>query len=287
MRVILGFLLCLTLVLYVAPVGGRGVKSTKKFNYEDVRRAYANAVSTLGDAVANEIGMDTFLNDLSAYAEYDGTPLADLPNTDRITIRPDEHWALTYTDPQSPGVTTALFLPETRNFDPNVGLPDELPGYAIEAIRERYPLFYERYLSDLETNYANSRTDMEFDDTTYGPDADGAYPQRTDVGGGFALERIGTAHDRLAMTYPLEVGTGRSTNESYYIEAGIEYGAFTRLWVGQFHVQAERNGTLLFCTKLNVMSFNANLGDTKMYCMRGRTKEKCNFLRTYVYVSRS
>ena len=69
--------------------------------------------------------MTTFLNDLTDYAEYNGAPLADLPDTASIIIQP-ERWALTYTDPGTPGVTTALFLPETTNFDPNVGLPGVL-----------------------------------------------------------------------------------------------------------------------------------------------------------------
>ncbi|XP_035672587.1 uncharacterized protein LOC118413351 [Branchiostoma floridae] len=133
--------------------------------------------------------MDTFLDDVSAYAEYDGTPLADLPNTDSITVQP-ERWALTYTDPRSPGVTTALFLPETSNFDPNVGLPGELQSSVMATVRENIPQFYDQYLSDLEVNYANSRTTIEFDDATYGPDADCPYPTRTDLGGGFSLERI-------------------------------------------------------------------------------------------------
>ncbi|XP_035672573.1 uncharacterized protein LOC118413342 isoform X4 [Branchiostoma floridae] len=237
MRVILGFLLCLTLVLYVAPVGGRGVKRTKKFNYEDARRAYANTVATLDDAVAEEIGMDTFLNDLSAYAEYDGTPLADLPNTDRITIQP-ERWALTYTDPRSPGVTTALFLPETSNFDPNVGLPDELPGYAIAALRERYPRYYERYLSDLETNYANSRTNVEFDDATYGTEIDVPYrPTHTDLGDGFAFEHFGTTPGRLNDTIQ---ATAPSTTESYFTGAGV-IGGVRMIWVGCFPIKVKLN----------------------------------------------
>ncbi|XP_078691947.1 uncharacterized protein LOC144922177 [Branchiostoma floridae x Branchiostoma belcheri] len=157
------------------------------FAYEAARSAITN--STLDPAEQAEIAMEPFLNDLTAYAEYDGTPVADLPDTENIIIMP-ERWALTFTDPQTPGVTVAQFLDETRNFDPNVGLPDELPSVAIEAFRQRYPICYDRYLSNLEANYRNSRADVEFDIATYGPDADCPYPVRTDLGGGFALERI-------------------------------------------------------------------------------------------------
>ncbi|XP_078691948.1 uncharacterized protein LOC144922178 [Branchiostoma floridae x Branchiostoma belcheri] len=157
------------------------------FDYEAARTAIVH--STLDPVVAEEIGLDSFLNELTAYAEYDGTPLADLPDTDNIIIMP-ERWTLTYTDPQTEGITMALFLPETTNFDPDVGLPDELPSYAIETFSQTYPLYYQQYLSSMEVDYRNSRTTIEFDIATYGPDADCPYPPRTDLGGGFALERI-------------------------------------------------------------------------------------------------
>ncbi|XP_078691955.1 uncharacterized protein LOC144922184 [Branchiostoma floridae x Branchiostoma belcheri] len=155
-----------------------------EFDYAEATRAVTD--SPLDPAVAAEVGLESLLEDLAAYAEYDGTPLADLPNTDNITIMP-ERWALTYTNA---GCTTALFLPETRNFDPEVGLPDELPGIAITALRQTYPLYYEQYLSNMEAEYRNSRADMVFDSATYGPNATCPYPLRTDLGGGFALRRI-------------------------------------------------------------------------------------------------
>ncbi|XP_019614744.1 PREDICTED: uncharacterized protein LOC109462622 [Branchiostoma belcheri] len=165
-------------------VGAPWTGCREEFAYEAARSAITDA--PLDPDVAEEVGSDSFLTDLAAYAEYDGTPLADLPNTDNITIMP-ERWALTYT---KEGVTTGMFLPETRNFDPEVGLPDELPGIAIIALRQSYPLYYEQYLSNMEADYRNSRADVEFDSATYGPDANCSYPPRTDLGGGFALQRI-------------------------------------------------------------------------------------------------
>ncbi|XP_078691394.1 uncharacterized protein LOC144921870 [Branchiostoma floridae x Branchiostoma belcheri] len=154
------------------------------FDYAEATSAITG--SPLNPAVAEEVGLGSFLNDLAAYAEYDGTPLADLPDTDNIVIMP-ERWALTYTND---GVTTGMFLPQTKNFNPGDGLPDQLPSVALAALRERYPLYYAQYLSNIEADYRNSRADMEFDCATYGPDADCPYPLRTDLGGDFALERI-------------------------------------------------------------------------------------------------
>ncbi|XP_078691945.1 uncharacterized protein LOC144922176 [Branchiostoma floridae x Branchiostoma belcheri] len=155
-----------------------------EFDYEAAKTAITG--SRLDPDVADEVGLDSFLTDLAAYAEYDGNFLVDLPNTDTIIIMP-ERWVLTYTNN---GVTTGMFLDETRNFDPDVGLPDELPSVALAALRERYPQYYEQYLSNMEADYRNSRIEMEFDIATYGPDANCSYPPRTDLGGGFALRRI-------------------------------------------------------------------------------------------------
>ncbi|XP_019614742.1 PREDICTED: uncharacterized protein LOC109462620 [Branchiostoma belcheri] len=191
------------------------------FDYADATSAITS--STLDPAVAEEVGLGSFLNDLAAYAEYDGTPVADLPDTDNIVIMP-ERWALTYTNN---GITTGMFLPETRNFDPAVGLPDELPSVAITALRDRYPLYYEQYLSNMEADYRNSRTDVEFDSATFGPDTNCSYPPRTDLGGGFALRRIAPTlcqpDERIVATdpvtnQPIKVRTGRDIVREQFIE---------------------------------------------------------------------
>ncbi|XP_035693706.1 uncharacterized protein LOC118427841 [Branchiostoma floridae] len=169
--------------------------------------------------------MDSFLSDLQEYQPHDGAPISDLPATASITIQP-EQWALTYTDPRTPGVTTALILPETRNF-PNLGLPGEFPSYILPPIEQNLPLFYNEYLTNIEASYATSRAvTMEIDDAIYGPDAVCPHPLRTDLGGGFALERLGTTlckvNNRFTGVYP---GDGRR----FVIDVGIDWG---RWWVG-------------------------------------------------------
>ncbi|XP_019641245.1 PREDICTED: frizzled-5-like [Branchiostoma belcheri] len=157
------------------------------FDYGAAVTAYDNLEATLGPDIAAELGMSSFRQDLDLYAEFDGTPLANLPNISGIIIQP-ERWSVPYDSGE--GVTTGLFLPETRNFDPNVGLPAELPSSAIAAVRDNYPQFFNRYLPQLGRNYATMRDDVEFDEETYGPDAICPYPPRTELGGGFGLQRI-------------------------------------------------------------------------------------------------
>ncbi|XP_019641363.1 PREDICTED: uncharacterized protein LOC109482915 [Branchiostoma belcheri] len=157
------------------------------FDYGAAVSAYDNLEATLGPEISAELGMGSFRQDLDLYAGYDGNQLANLPNISGIIIQP-ERWAVCYASGE--GVITGLFLPETRNFDPNVGLPVELPSSAVAVVRDNYPLFFNRYLSNLETDYANSRDDVDFDEVTYGPDANCPYPPRTELGGGFDLDRI-------------------------------------------------------------------------------------------------
>jgi len=95
-----------------------------EFDYSAALSESTALSGLLGPAVSAELGMDSFLSDLQEYQPHDGAPISDLPATAGITIQP-EQWALTYTDPRTPGVTTALILPETRNF-PSLGLPGAL-----------------------------------------------------------------------------------------------------------------------------------------------------------------
>ncbi|XP_035693738.1 uncharacterized protein LOC118427882 [Branchiostoma floridae] len=198
-----------------------------EFDYSAALSESTALSGLLGPAVAAELGMDSFLSDLQEYQPHDGAPISDLPATasTSITIQP-EQWALTYTDPRTPGATTALILPETRHF-PSLGLPGVFPSYILPPIEQNLPLFYNTYLTNIEASYATSRAvTMEIDDAIYSPDAACPYPLRTDLGSGFALERLGTTlckvNNRFTGVYP---GDGRR----FVIDVGIDWG---RWWVG-------------------------------------------------------
>ncbi|KAI8498461.1 ADP-ribosylation factor-like protein 13B [Branchiostoma belcheri] len=178
------------------------------FDYGAAVQAYNDYSSLLSMYESMEISLDTFMDDLSLYQNYDSTPLALLPDLGNMEILP-EQWALTYS--QVPGAITRLSLPETANFDPsNLGA------------------FYSRHLSNLETSYANSRNDVVFDEATYGPNAACPYPPRTDLGGGFALERFGPTPCRISREFEVTdpvtariIGILVGTDIIYYSDGSV------------------------------------------------------------------
>jgi len=104
---------------------------------------------------------------------------------------------------------------------------DEFPSYIMTALQQNLPQFYNQFLTEMEASYATSRAvTMETDDATYEPDAACPYPLRTDLGSGFALERLGPTlckvNNRFTGVYP---GDGRR----FVIDVGIDWG---RWWVG-------------------------------------------------------
>ncbi|XP_019647777.1 PREDICTED: uncharacterized protein LOC109488065 [Branchiostoma belcheri] len=195
------------------------------FDYGAAVQAFNDFSSLLSMYESIELSLDTFMDDLGLYQDYDGTPLANLPNLGNMEIMP-EQWALTYS--QVRGVITRLSLPETANFDPSVGLPAELSSSIMPVLQQNLGLFYSRHLSNLETSYANSRNDVVFDEATYGPNAVCPYPPRTDLGGGFALERFGPTPCRISREFEVTdpvtariIGILVGTDIIYYSDGSV------------------------------------------------------------------